>query len=64
MKIIDMEGLLVRLVDNLVSISAGEVSEGRGGAQEASTLLLVANCERKAKLAEELADKFSRDDAS
>jgi hypothetical protein len=28
MKIIDMEGLLVRLVDNLVSISAGEVSEG------------------------------------
>ena len=28
MKIIDMEGLLVRLVDNLVSTSASEVSEG------------------------------------
>jgi hypothetical protein len=28
MKIIDMEGLLVRLVDNLVSSSASEVSEG------------------------------------
>ena len=28
MKIIDMEGLLVRLVDNLVSVSASEVSEG------------------------------------
>jgi hypothetical protein len=28
MKIIDMEGLLVRIVDNLVSTSASEVSEG------------------------------------
>jgi hypothetical protein len=26
--------------------------------------VLVANCERKAQLAEELADKFARDDAS
>ena len=66
MKIIDMEGLLVRLVDNLVSVSAGEVSEGDEVLRRQAHFyrVLVANCERKAKLAEELADKFSRDDAS
>jgi hypothetical protein len=66
MKIIDMEGLLVRLVDNLVSVSAGEVSEGDEVLKTQAHFyrVLIANCERKAKLAEELADKFGRDDAS
>jgi hypothetical protein len=66
MKIIDMEGLLVRLVDNLVSVSAGEVSEGDEVLKKQAHFyrVLVANCERKAELAEQLADKFGRDDGS
>ena len=66
MKIIDMEGLLVRLVDNLVSTSASEVSEGDEVLKTQAHFyrVLIANCERKAEMAEELAEKFGRDDAS
>jgi hypothetical protein len=66
MKIIDMEGLLVRLVDNLVSVSAGEVSEGDEVLKTQAHFyrVLIANCERKAEMAEQLAEKFGRDDAS
>jgi len=66
MKIIDMEGLLVRLVDNLVSSSASEVSEGDEVLKTQAHFyrVLIANCERKAEMAEELAEKFGRDDAS
>ena len=46
MKIIDMEGLLVRLVDNLVSVSAGEVSEGDEVLKTQAHFyrVLIANC--------------------
>jgi hypothetical protein len=66
MKIIDMEGLLVRLVDNLVSTSASEVSEGDEVLKTQAHFyrVLIANCERKAEMAEQLAEKFGSDDAS
>ncbi|MGB9019277.1 MAG: hypothetical protein WCC77_16755 [Pseudolabrys sp.] len=53
MKIIDMEGLLVRLVDNLVSTSASEVSEGDEVLKTQAHFyrVLIANCERKAEMA-------------
>jgi hypothetical protein len=61
MKIIDMEGLLVRLVDNLVSSSASEVSEGDEVLKTQAHFyrVLIANCERKAEMAEQLAEKFA-----
>jgi hypothetical protein len=54
MKIIDMEGLLVRVVDNLVSTSASEVSEGDEVLKTQAHFyrVLIANCERKAEMAE------------
>jgi hypothetical protein len=54
-KIIDMEGLLVRLVDNLVSTSASEVSEGDEVLKTQAHFyrVLIANCERKAEMAEQ-----------
>ena len=66
MKIIDMEGLLVRLVDNLVSVSASEVSEGDEVLKTQAHFyrVLIANYERKAEMAEQLAEKFGTDDAS
>jgi hypothetical protein len=53
-------------VDNLVSTSASEVSEGDEVLKTQAHFyrVLIANCERKAEMAEELAEKFGRDDAS
>jgi hypothetical protein len=59
-------GLLVRLVDNLVSLSASEVAEGDEVLKTQAHFyrVLIANCERKAEMAEQLAEKFGKDDAS
>jgi hypothetical protein len=54
--------LLVRLVDNLVSTSASEVSEGDEVLKTQAHFYRVLIA--KAEMAEQLAEKFGRDDAS